>query len=448
MDYPESLQALASLGHELRGVQFTLESIQSILASLGHPERAYPTAIVAGTNGKGSTSAMLASILEAAGSRVGLYTSPHLMHVNERVRVNGEEISDEDFAGAFTRVWECVGQLREEGRLAPPSFFEYLTATAFLHFSRAAIDFAVLEVGMGGRLDATNVTEPRVAVVTNIALDHQEFLGSTHAAIAAEKAGVIQRGRPVVSACVHPEAAEVIRRRAAELAAPLVETSRAARLSNLRDREGRYAFDLAFGEETYKGLEVPLAGRFQVWNALAAVAAASVLRRDGWNIPAAAVEKGLREARWPARLETVLAHPQVVLDGAHNPAAAREIADFVRQHWAGRSLRLIYASMRDKAIGEISEILFPLARRIYLTRPDQARAASPQEILLAARFQHPDVVFLPDPEQALEAAVGESAPEDVVLAAGSLFLAGALKKALLAKLTESAAPRTASASLL
>lgn len=447
MDYSQSLQALAGLGHELRGVEFSLDSIRSILGLLGHPERAYPTAIVAGTNGKGSTSAMLASILEAAGTRVGLYTSPHLMRVNERVRVNGEEISDEDFAASFTRVWECVGELRAAGRLAPPSFFEYLTATAFLHFSRAAIEFAVLEVGMGGRLDATNVTEPRVAVMTNIALDHQQFLGSTHAAIAAEKAGVIQRGRPVVSACEHPEAAEVIRRRAAELGAPLMEICGAARASNLRSADGRYAFDAALGKEHYRGLELPLAGRFQVTNALTALAAASLLRGDGWDIPAEAVEKGLRETRWPGRLETVLARPQVVLDGAHNPAAAREIAAFARQHWAGRNLRLVYASMRDKAIAEISEILFPLARRVYLTRPDQERAASPEEILCAARFQPPGVVCLSDPARALEAAMGDSGPEDVVLAAGSLFLAGALKKALLAKLTESAAARPASASL-
>ncbi len=447
MDYSQSLQALASLGHELRGMRFSLDPIRRVLAALGRPERDYPTAIVAGTNGKGSTSAMLAGILEAAGHRTGLYTSPHLMRVNERVRVNGEEISDEDFARAFGEVWESVRRLREDGSLAPPSFFEYLTATAFLHFSRAAIDLAVLEVGMGGRLDATNVTQPRVAVITNIALDHQEFLGTTHAAIAGEKAGVIKPGRPVVSACTHPEAVEVIRRRAAELGAPLLETSRAARLSNLRAREGRYTFDLELAGERFADLEVPLAGRFQVSNAVAAVAAATLLRREGWNIPAAAIAKGLREARWPGRLETVLARPQVVLDGAHNPAAAREVARFYQQHLEGRTLRLVYASMRDKAMGEISEILFPLARQVYLTRPDQARAASPEEILAAACVRPREAVSLPDPAQALEAAVAASAPEDVVLAAGSLFLAGALKKALLTRLTESAAAPAASASL-
>lgn len=437
MNYSDSLQALESLGHELRGVKFTLEPVQRILAALAHPERSYPTAIVAGTNGKGSTSAMLASILEAAGYRVGLYTSPHLTRVNERIRVNGEDISEADFARSFTDVWECVRGLREAGRLrAAPSFFEYLTAAAFLHFSRAAVDFAVLEVGMGGRLDATNVTEPRVAVVTNIALDHQPFLGSTHAAIAAEKAGVIKPGRPVVSACHHPEAVEVIRRRAAELSAPLIETSQAARISNLSGPDGRYVFDLALGKDCYPALRVPLAGRFQASNAVAAVTAAWVLCRDGWSVPGAAVAKGLSEACWPGRLETVRERPLVVLDGAHNPAAAREVAAFAREHWAGKKLRLVYASMRDKAIGEISEILFPLACRVYLTRPEQARAASPEEILGAARFRPADSVIEPEPGRALEAALGESVPEDVVLAAGSLFLVGALKKSLAAGLVE------------
>ncbi len=431
MQHLECLDYLAALGHEVRGVRFGLEAITSILASLGHPEQEYPTAIVAGTNGKGSTSAMLASILERAGYRTGLYTSPHLIRVNERIRVSGEEISDEDFAQSFSAVRETVERLLEQKSLAQrPSFFEFLTATAFLHFGRARIDFAVLEVGMGGRLDATNVTEPRVALITNIDLDHQDILGLTHAAIAREKAGVIKPSRPVVSACEQPEAAEVIRCRCAELGADLVETASFARLSNFRQHDGRYTFDLALDGDCFSELATSLRGRFQVKNAVAAVAAALRLAQQGFTIPRNAIVEGLKEARWPGRLEVLRERPLVLLDGAHNPAAALEVAGFVRETCGQRKLRIVYASMRDKSIAGISEALFPLAEEVYLTRPQLDRAASPEEILAAATSKPRRVVIEPEPARALEMACRASDPEDVVLATGSLFLVGELKKNL------------------
>lgn len=432
MNYVECLSYLADLGHELRGAKFGLEAIEAILAFLGHPQQNCPTAIIAGTNGKGSTCAILASILERAGYRTGLYTSPHLIRVNERIRVNGREISDEDFARSFTEVQLAVDVLLEQKSLSlRPSFFEFLTATAFLHFARSQVDFAVLEVGMGGRLDATNVTEPRVAVITNVDLDHVEFLGATREAIAWEKAGVIRPKRPVVSACDHPGAAEVIRRRCAALSADLLETFQFARLSNVRNLDGRYVIDLALNGDRFPDLTSPLLGKFQMKNTVAAVAAVWRLAQEGLNIPHAAVAEGLRNASWPGRLEVIFERPLVLFDGAHNPAAAREVAAFAKEQWAGRRLRLVYASMRDKAIGEISKILFPLAEEVYLTRPQQARAASPEEILVLARSRPPRIVVEPEPARALESACRASSPEDVVLASGSLFLVGALKKALL-----------------
>ncbi len=432
MNYVQCLSYLADLGHELRGAKFGLEGITALLAPLEHPEQKYPTAIVAGTNGKGSTSAILASILQHAGYRTGLYTSPHLVRVNERIRVNDSEIADEYFARSFTEVRRTADRLLEEKLLAHrPSFFEFLTATAFLHFAREQVDFAVLEVGMGGRLDATNVTDPRVAVITNIDLDHLEFLGSTHAAIAREKAGVIRPSRPVVSACEHPEAAEVIRSRCMELSADLFETPSFARLSDVRNMEGRYAFDLALNGDRFSSLASPLLGKFQVQNAVAAVAAAWRLGQEGFTIPRAAIVEGLRRARWPGRLEILREHPLVLLDGAHNPAGAREIAAFVREELTGKCLRLVYASMRDKAIDEISEILFPLAAEVYLTRPDIARAAMPEEILAAARFQPGRIIIEPEPPRALEKACRASGQQDVVLASGSLFLVGDLKRAIM-----------------
>lgn len=429
MNYQECLNYLDELGHELRGVKFGLETITKILGALGDPHRQYPTAIVAGTNGKGSTSAILASILKHAGYRTGLYTSPHLVRVNERMQVNGREISDQEFAHMFGAVRETVDSLLAAKFLeSRPSFFEFLTATAFLHFARARVDFAVLEVGMGGRLDATNITEPRVAVITNIDLDHQQFLGTTRAEIAREKAGVIKPGRPVVSACADPEAASVIRHRAEELGSPLVEAASLARIANLRDRQGRFEFDFELNGDYFSDLVLPLLGRFQVENAVAAVTAAWQLRGQGLRITHSAILEGLRHASWPGRLEKINERPLVLLDGAHNPAGARAVAAFVQDQLKGRKLRLIYASMRDKAIGEISEILFPLAQEVYLTQPEQPRAATPEEILTDARFLPARVILEPNPARALERAVQASSPEDAVLAAGSLFLVGAIKE--------------------
>jgi dihydrofolate synthase / folylpolyglutamate synthase len=431
MNYTQCLDALSDLGQELRGVKFDLESIRKIIAALGNPHTKYPTAIVAGTNGKGSTSAMLAGILSSAGYRTGLYTSPHLVRVNERIRIDGREISDSVFANSFTEVWQTVDDLLGREELAHrPSFFEFLTAAAFLHFARAGIDFAVLEVGMGGRLDATNVTDPRVAVITNIDLDHQQFLGDSYAAIAWEKAGIIKPHRPVISACENPEAAEVIRGRANDLSAPLIEMPRDTPVSNVHSLNGRYTFDLTLEGEHFPALISPLMGNFQMKNTVAAVAAAWRLNKEGFKIPRGAVVEGLRTTSWPGRLEVICEHPLVVLDGAHNPAAAREIAAHAEAHWQGRRLRLVYASMRDKAIGEISEILFPLADELILTQTDQARAATPEEILSAARYQPEQMSIQPDPARALERACRESDPEDVILVAGSLFLVGKIKQAL------------------
>lgn len=433
MDYSESLHYLDGLGHELRGVVFRLETIESILARLGAPHRKYRTAIVAGTNGKGSTAAFLASIVQQTGLRTGLYTSPHLVRVNERIRHEGEEISDMDFAHAVAEVREAVEDLTGTGILATsPSFFEFLTATAFVHFARAGAEFVVLEVGMGGRLDATNVTEPRVAVITSIDLDHQEYLGSTLAEIAGEKAGVIKRARPVVSAVAKPEAAEVIRRRCADLDAPLFEISRRMELRPLRTDHGRYHFDLVFDGELFQGLSSPLPGRFQMENAATAVAAAWLLRGAGLSqISHDTIRSGLEQTRWPGRLEVVSKSPLVILDGAHNPAGAAEIAEFVREHLAGRKLRLVYGSMRDKAVREMTRILWPLADEVYLTAPKHARTMTPKDILAVAGSEPNAFVIEPVAALAVARAIAASAPEDVLLVAGSLFLVGEIKKAIL-----------------
>ncbi len=430
--YDECLKILWERGHELPGKKFGLEAIQAILVSLGSPERRYPSAIVAGTNGKGSTSAMLAAILQRAGYRTGLYSSPHLVRVNERIRVNGAELSDDDFATAFTAVHRAVEQLIQAQVLPHrPSFFEYLTATAFQHFANASVDFAVLEVGMGGRLDATNVTEASVAVITNVDLDHQEFLGKTRAAIAGEKAGVIKPGRAVVSGCEHPEVRSVIQRKCREVGADLIETAGLEAASNLFHLDGRYGFDMQMDGGALTGITLRMAGKFQVKNAIAAAASARQLAQAGFRITPESIREGLSTALWPGRMEAVRQRPLILLDGAHNPAAAREVAEFVHRHLAGRRLQLVYASMRDKDIGEISRMLFPLAHTVFLTRTEVERAALPEAILALAPAGRRRAVIEPDPVRALEQAAYSSLPDDVILVAGSLFLVGAIKKAIL-----------------
>lgn len=436
MNYSESLEYLTNLGHELRGVKFDLTNMRLILDELGHPERSWPSAIVAGTNGKGSTCAMLASILTCAGYRTGLYSSPHLVRVNERIRVGSREIIDDDFALAFSDVERAVSRLLADGRLLQrPSFFEFLTATAFVHFARVHVDFAVLEVGMGGRLDATNTAEPEVAIITNVELDHMEYLGHTHAAIAAEKAGVIRGGRPVISGCRHPEAAAVVRNRCADLGADLIELLSFARLNNLADHDGRFSFGLALNGTRFAALQTSLRGRFQVENASAAVAAAWKLAARGWKIPATAIAEGIARANWPGRLELCGEHPLTFLDGAHNPAAAAAVADFVRSEFAGRPLTLVYASMRDKAVEEVAQLLFPLASDIYLTGTAQPRAATPEELQDRAgrHAGSSPVQLVPDPALALMQARRTSPPDGVVLATGSLFLVGAIKEAFIGR---------------
>jgi dihydrofolate synthase/folylpolyglutamate synthase len=427
MNYPECLKYLADLGQEIHGLKFGLQAISQILVELGRPHERYETAIVAGTNGKGSTCAMLASIVGEAGYPTGLFTSPHLVRVNERMRLNGREVSDLDFATAFSAVEAAVARLISRNELEkPPSFFEFLTATAFQYFAQAKAKFVVLEVGMGGRLDATNVTDARVSVITNIDFDHMEFLGSTLAAIAREKAGIIKAHRPVISGVDNAEAAAVIRHRAEECAAELLELASLTQVTNLRAREGRYTFDLKLGQEHLAGLTCPLLGKFQIKNTVAAVAAAW---RLGFEVPRRSIVEGLRAARWPGRLETISSRPLVLLDGGHNPGAARELATFIREELPGRRLRLVYASMRDKAIGEICDSLFPLAEEVYLTQPETPRAATPDEILAVLRSPRPKLHVELEPFRALEKACAGSSPDDVVLVVGSLFLVGAIKRA-------------------
>ena len=435
MNYAESVRALLALGRELasprqaRVQKFGLENISLLAAALGRPHRAAPCVHIAGTNGKGSVAAMLDSILRASGRRVGLYTSPHLVRINERIRIAGQDISDEEFAAAWTRVQAAIESLLAEGKLAAhPTYFECITALAIVAFAHAGVDFAVFETGLGGRLDATNIVAPEVAAITSIDFDHEDFLGHSIEEIAAEKAGIIKPGGWVVSAAERPEARAVLARRCQEQGARLIEISTAWRVEEITSADGCYR--AAVSENDFPGkitLEPPLPGRFQVRNALTAAAVARLLARRGFPVTDAAIESGVRSVRWPGRLERLLARPAVYLDGTHNPAGARELQKFWEENFAGRRILLVYGAMRDKAVDEIAGILFPRADIIVLTEPRQPRAISTP--LLAEMTSHLAREFqtVADPAAALEQAIALARPEDAIFATGSLYLVGDLR---------------------
>ena len=435
MNYVESVRSLMALGRELSAPQqarvqkFGLENITILSAGLGNPHKAVPCVHIAGTNGKGSTAAMLESILRAAGLRTGLYTSPHLERINERIRINGEDISDESLAVAWTRVRASIELLMAAGKLAAhPTYFECLTAIAFFAFAQQGVDFAVYEVGLGGRLDATNIVSPEVAIITPVDFDHENFLGHSIEEIAGEKAGIIKPGLWVVSSGERPEPRAVIARRCAELGVRLVEVDSAWQIESVWASDGCYSATVSSADSSKRiTVEPPLPGRFQIRNALAAATASYLLAERGFSTNDEAVPRGIATVRWPGRLERLSHQPAVYLDGTHNPAGARELLKFWEENFRGRRILLVYGAMRDKAVDEIAGLLFPRADSVILTEPRQPRAISAP--LLAEITGHLAVqsTVVQDPGEALERALGMAGPDDVIFATGSLYLAGDLR---------------------
>jgi dihydrofolate synthase/folylpolyglutamate synthase len=373
---------------------------------------------------------MLESILRSAGMRTGLYTSPHLERINERIRLDGKEISEADFAATVTRLHEVIEELLAAGLLAAhPTFFECVTGMAFEYFAKAGVEFAVCEVGMGGRLDATNILLPEVAVITQIDFDHENFLGHSIEEIAWEKAGIIKPGARVVSAAEHLIARVVIQRRAAHQDAFLVEIENAFRLEDVTSRNGCLSFT-AISTDTEARIPVvlPLPGRFQVRNALTAIATARMLAERGAPIDDAAIARGIAATAWPGRLERIATTPDIYLDGAHNPAGAREIAVFWEAFLPGRKIILLYGAMRDKAVDEVAGNLFPRAQTVIVTSPAQPRAISAPVLAEMTGHHARNVEVIPDPEKALERALELASPEDVIFITGSLFLVGDLRR--------------------
>jgi dihydrofolate synthase / folylpolyglutamate synthase len=435
MNYEAAVRYLLTLGRELAAptqvtaAKFDLENIQVLAERLGRPERAYPSAHIAGTNGKGSTAAFLESILRQAGFRTGLYTSPHLERINERIGVNGQEIGNEAFAETLTRVLALIEELLAGGELrAHPTYFECVTAIAFEYFARARVEFGVFEVGLGGRLDATNILTPVVSLITRIDFDHENFLGHSLKEIAGEKAGILKPGVPVVLAEQHGEARDTVLGRADKVGCPVIETKNAYRVDQEFSEDGcvrAQVTEIATGWSVEIAPRLP--GRFQLQNALSAVAAARLLCGRGLRIRDKDISQGIATAVWPGRIEKLQSRPDVYLDGAHNPSAARELAAFWEQNFGGRKIWLICGALRDKAVDEFAGALFPLAAEVIFTEPRTSRAISAAQLAEIACDYAAHSTVIADAEEAFEHALAQAGPEDIIFVTGSLYLAGQLR---------------------
>jgi dihydrofolate synthase/folylpolyglutamate synthase len=435
MSYRTAIEQLNALTPELYlrpgepRRKFSLREIGVLLGALGNPHRHLRAVLVAGTNGKGSTASTLASILNASGVRTGLYTSPHLARVNERIRIGEAEIGDEAFASLYFRVQETARRLLLEGKLPqPPSFFEVLTALALLYFADAKVELAVLEVGMGGRLDATNIVDPLLSVITDISLDHTEWLGSTIAAISREKAGILRRDGTLITLRQHPEANQALADAAAELAVRRVE------VEAYLPPEGASTAGSYFVQALDAAVEVasPLTGAHQQRNVALAIAAAVELQSaHGLPITPAAIAEGVRQTRWPGRMEHMVAGGvEWILDVAHNPAGACALRAGLGDLEAHGPMTLIFSCLRDKPVAEMGKILFPLFAQVIFAPIHSARATSMAELEAAARATGTPSVSAESVREALQAAK-DRAQGGLVVISGSVYLVGEARPLLL-----------------
>ena len=404
-------------GVEWRGSRPGLARVRELLHRLGDPQDGLQFVHIAGTNGKGSTAAMLASILRAAGYTTGLFTSPYLERFAERMQVNGVPVPDAEFAAVCEALQPCIAAMDD-----PPTEFELVTAAAMLWFRRRGCDVVVLEVGLGGRLDATNViAAPACAVITNIGLDHTEILGDTLEQIAREKAGILKPGTRAVSYPQVPEVRAVLRETCARLGIPLTEADADA-IEPLRDSVDGQSF-------SYRGAvyDLPLLGRHQLRNAAVALETVAALRMRGWRIPDAAVHAGLAQVRWPARFEVLRRAPWFVLDGGHNPQCAQTVVDNLARYFPGRRITLLVGVLADKDYPAMLAALDTQAAAYIAATPLSPRALPAAELGdYLKRFGKP-VTVCADPAQAAELALAHAAPEDVICAVGSLYMAGAIR---------------------
>ena len=406
MDFEAAVEYLLGLGHETLTIKLGLRNTELLLDALDNPQRAFPSVQIAGTNGKGSTAAMLDSICRAAGIKTGLYTSPHLVSITERIKISDESISTEDFAACATVVREVSEQLLCDKQIeALPTFFEQLTAIALLAFRNAGIELAILETGLGGRLDSTTAANATIVAITQIAMDHEEYLGHTIESIASEKAAIIRPGVKAVIAKQQPGAMSVLLRRCEESGVTPILAERAS---------------------GYENVLLGLRGRHQMDNAAVAICLAELL-----HVPRAEIVSGLENAHHPGRLELIAHKPDFLLDGAHNPAGCQSLRAYLDE-FAPRPLALVFGAMRDKQLEQIGEILFPVADVLILTPVENPRSASIEMLRpVANRFARGTVIETDSSADALRVAVAKTPSQGLICIAGSLYLIGEVRPSIL-----------------
>jgi dihydrofolate synthase/folylpolyglutamate synthase len=426
-DYDRAIEYLYSL--ELFGIKLGLDNIRRIMDRLGNPQEGLKFVHVAGTNGKGSVCVMLSSVLKSAGYKTGLYTSPHLRSFRERITVNGERIPRERVV-ALTRELQAIALEIEAEHEAHPTYFEITTAMALKHFAEAGIDIAVIEVGMGGRFDATNIIEPELCVITDISKDHSEYLGDTLEKIAYEKAGIIKPGVQVVTSAQNHEIMAVIEKRAGELKAPLTVLGKDFSYELIKADDKGINLNFYFNDNTDRKFELnelhaPLLGRFQAQNCAVAAAAVALLTRSGINISTDAIYEGVSKVDWPARLQVMQSSPTVIIDCSHNPKGVRALVDSIKELFSFNKITLVIGMVKEKERAEMLDALVELKPEVVTVRPDTHRALDPKT--LCSEFASRGVVtrVLPDILEGVGYAVHKAGPDDMVIITGSFYTAGA-----------------------
>ncbi len=418
-----SYQRCLSAMYGLRrfGIKLEMDTINTLLAGLGEPQRDFQAIHIAGTNGKGSVAAMLSVILHRAGYRVGRYTSPHLERFNERICINDTPIKDGAVVAAYERTSAVDGLARQ------PTFFELTTAMALSEFSRQQVDWAIIETGMGGRLDATNAIQPQLTIITNISLEHKFYLGDTIAAISGEKAGIIKPNVPLITGVVQRQARQVILDKAARRKAPVYLKGHHFRCRRQLDQQFSY-YGLA---QTWRNLRLSLSGRHQVDNAALVLAGCEILGRSkGCRIPMNAIRQGLAHTRWPGRLEVVAHAPEIILDGAHNLMAARTLARHLAAHPSKGKITLVVGILDDKPSRAILKDLMGPCQKVVVTQPKIDRAIPADKLTDLAKPYASIVETIPDVARAVQRTLDISGPDDVICVAGSLYVVGEAKTAL------------------
>lgn len=430
VNFEEALQYLLALGHETLAMKLGLRNTELLLESLGNPHRYYQSVQIAGTNGKGSTAVVLDSICRASGLRTALYTSPHLVSITERIKIAGVEVSKSDFAKLATEVRCTAESLVAKGKIeALPTFFEHVTVIALLAFKNAGVELAILETGLGGRLDATTVAGARTVALTPIAMDHEEYLGETLIEIAGEKAAIIQPGVRSIIGEQPPFALEAILKRSSETSVVPDITQATVDIESVTG-DGRYTVTFTTSHERYEHVSIGLRGRHQIHNAALALRIAESFR-ERFEIPKSAIVEGIENAAFCGRLELHQGSPPLLLDGAHNPAGARALREYLEEFVSG-PITLVFGAMKDKRLDEISQSLFPKAGQLIITTPQSPRAASPECLrqLAGKFFSNKNVYVALSANEALQIAKEITSPAGLICVTGSLYLVGEIKAAM------------------